>query len=278
MSEMSASMPEATNSAGQPMPAVGRVQTELRQTLADSGESSLRKYARLCVGRQGIGALLNYELRTMLLSGFPGGAGIVLRKRLYRSLLGRCGRGVVIGRNVTIRHPHRIELGDHVVIDDNCVLDGKGEAETTIRIGSGTIIGRNTVLSCKGGSIDLGQQVNISVNCTLISETQLSIGEKTLIAGHCYIIAGGNHGIERTDVPPVEQPCIQRGGVRIMKHVWLGAAVTVLDGVTIGRDAVVGAGAVVTRSLDTFTIAAGIPAAVIRTRGRHDDANAAAAG
>lgn len=253
---------------------IGRAQTELRETLAESGDSALRKYAKLCVGKPGVLALINYELRTSLLIGIPGGVGMVLRKRLYRGLWKRCGRGVVIGRNVTIRHPHRIALGDNVVIDDNCVLDGKGEADTTITIGDGAIIGRNTVLSCKGGSIVLGPKVNISVNCTLISETQLEIGQKTLIAGHCYIIAGGNHGIDRTDIPAVEQPCIQRGGVCIKEHAWLGASVTVLDGVTIGRDAIVGAGAVVTKSLEPFAIAMGVPAAVVRFRGRNSDEQA----
>jgi acetyltransferase-like isoleucine patch superfamily enzyme len=50
-------------------------------------------------------------------------------------------------------------------------------------------------------------------------------------------------------------------------NVWLGANVKVLDGVCIGRDAIVGAGAVVTEDLPALSIAAGMPARVIRTRG-----------
>lgn len=245
---------------------VGQVDTEVRKLLKDDQQSALRKYAWLTVGRPGLWALARYELLTSLLGSLPGAMGIALRQKFYRRLFGRCGRGVVIGRNVTIRHPHRIALGDGVIIDDNCVLDAKGEADRTLTIGSHTILGRNTILSCKGGVIELGERVNISVNCTLISETRLRIGDKTLIAGHCYLIAGGNHGLDRTDVPVCEQPCIQKGGIDIAPHCWLGAGVTVLDGVTIGRDSVVAAGAVVHRPLPAFVIAGGVPAKILRQR------------
>jgi acetyltransferase-like isoleucine patch superfamily enzyme len=245
-------------------------QTELRKALADRQGSALAKYRAINVGRPGVMALFAYEWRTMLLGPVAGGVGVLARQKLYPKLFAHFGRGVVVGRNVVIRHPHRIHLGDRVVIDDNCVLDAKGDGaadEPAIVIGDDAIIGRNTALTCKGGSIALGEHANISVNCTLISETKLTVGRKTLIAGHCYIIAGGNHGIERVDVPIIDQPRVQRGGVRIAENAWLAASVTVIDGVTIGRDAVIAAGAVVTRDVPAFGVAAGVPARLLRMRG-----------
>ena len=242
-------------------------QSTLRRVLRDPNQSALKKYMALTVGKLSIWALLRYELLTGLLGGLPGALGLVLRRKFYRRLFGRCGRGVVIGRHVTIRHPHRIALGDNVVIDDNCVLDAKGDQDTVVEIGSNSIIGRNTILSSKGGTLQLASTVNISANCTLLSETDMTIGHKTLIAGHCYLIAGGNHGIERTDVPPCDQPMQQRGGTHIDKHCWLGAHVTVLDGVHLGRDVVVAAGAVVNRSAEPFAVIGGVPAKVLRIRG-----------
>ena len=59
----------------------------------------------------------------------PGALGLALRKTLYPLLLGACGRGVVFGQNVVLRHPHKIRIGDNVVIDDNCLLDAKGDAQ-----------------------------------------------------------------------------------------------------------------------------------------------------
>lgn len=245
--------------------------SELRQLLKDPDVSPLRRYMALVLGRDSLWSLLWYELRLLLLSGIPGALGIVLRRKLYSGMFAVCGRGVVIGRNVVIRHPHRIVLGDHVIIDDNVVLDGKGNQSVSIRIGANSIIGRNTILSCKqmadqSGTIELADRVNISVNCTLISESRLTIGARALIAGHVYIVAGGNHGIERTDVPILEQPMVHKGGVAIEDDCWIGAHVTMLDGVVIGRDSVVAAGAVVTSVFEPFSIVGGVPAKRLRDR------------
>ncbi|GAB4194387.1 MAG: hypothetical protein Kow00105_08610 [Phycisphaeraceae bacterium] len=246
--------------------AVVEADSEIRKMMKDAQGSALKKYLSLTVGKQSFWALLKYEILTSLLGPLPGALGLLMRQKLYPFLIGHCGRKVVFGRNVTIRHPHRIRIGDNVIIDDNVVLDGKGEDETTIEIGSHSIIGRNSILSCKGGSIRLAERVNISVNCTLISETLLTVGENVLIAGHCYLIAGGNHGLDRTDIPILEQPLIEKGGIQIGPNCWLGANVTVLDGVTFGQDAVAAAGAVVNKPVDAFHIVGGVPARVLRDR------------
>jgi acetyltransferase-like isoleucine patch superfamily enzyme len=245
--------------------------SELRRMLKDEKASSLRKYMLLVLGRDSLLALLWYELVMLTCQNLPGALGIVLRRKLFKTLLGHCGRNVVFGRGVTLRHPQRIKLGDNVILDDAVTLDGKGSHETTIDIGSDCVIGRNTVLSCKSmgsnsGRFKLDERVNISVNCTLISETEFHVGKKVLIAGHCYLIAGGNHGTERTDMPILDQPMIEKGGIDIQDHCWLGANVTVLDGVTIGRDSVVAAGAVVTKPVPEYTIVGGVPAKVLKGR------------
>ena len=244
---------------------------ELRRMLKDENTSALKKYMGLVLGRQSFFGLAWFELVMLLTQNLPGALGVLLRRKLWKTLLGRCGRNVVIGRGVTLRHPHRIHLGDNVVIDDHAVLDAKGFQDVAIDIGNDSVIGRNTVLSCKSmgpnsGRFKIDERVNISVNCTLISETEFHIGTKVLIAGHCYLIAGGNHGTERTDIPILDQPMIEKGGIDLQDHCWLGANVTVLDGVTVGRDSVVAAGAVVTQPVPEFCIAGGVPAKVLRDR------------
>ncbi|MEX0653270.1 MAG: acyltransferase [Phycisphaeraceae bacterium] len=244
------------------------VDTELRRVLHDRDATPMQKYIALTVGdgpRSGW-RLARYELLTGLLGTLPGAAGLLLRQKLYRSLFAHVGRGVVIGRGVTLRHPHRIRLGDRVVIDDHCVLDAKGTHDQAITIGDDTFIGRNTVLSCKGGEIHVGANVNISGNCTFIAETRLTLGDKVLVAGHSYFIAGGNHSFSRTDIPICDQPYLQKGGLHIEPHCWIGAAATVLDGVRIGRDAIVAAGAVVNHDVPAFAIVGGVPAKLIRHR------------
>lgn len=246
---------------------VGEIeQTDFQAMLSARRESALRKYVGVSVGRKGIMLFLRYELANWLLAPMPGALGYLLRGKLYPSLLGGSRRGLVIGRNVCLRHPHRVKLGRGVIIDDNCVLDAKGGSNEGIAMCDGVILGRNTIVSCKGGDIEIGDNCNISANCMLISESHLSIGKNVLIAGMTYIVAGGNHGTDRTDVPVIAQPMVQKGGIRIGDNCWLGANVTVLDGVTIGRDTIVGAGAVVTESLPEFAIAVGTPARVVKMR------------
>lgn len=238
----------------------------VQKLLMDKNESAYKKYTDLFVGKKGLWPLFKYEFITTFFSWIPGALGLFLRRIFYRFLIGQVGRGVAFGQNITLRHPHKITIGDNAFIDDGTVLDAKGEADQGIDIGENVIIGRNTILSCKGGSIHLEDFANISANCSLLSETKIHIGKHTFLAGQCYLVAGGNHSFERTDIPIMFQPSVRKGGIVVEEDCWLGASVIVLDGVTLEEGCVIGAGAVVTKSLPAYSVAAGIPARAIRNR------------
>ena len=232
--------------------------------LFDRRSSPREKYAQLVVGRPGWAALLKHELVTLASQSVPGALGLALRQLLYPSLLGSCGRGVVFGQNVVVRHPGKIRIGNDVVIDDNCLLDAKGTSNAGITIGNGVFIGRNTILSCKNGSIQLEDGANVGFNCELFSASQVRVGRDTLIAAYCYVI-GGDHDFSDPSAPVVDQ--VRRSaGVSIGAGAWLGAGATILDGVTIGDRAVIGAGAVVRESIPPGAIAVGVPARVVSQR------------
>jgi len=232
-----------------------------------SKEKSLStKYSSLFVGKKGFWALLKFELITTFVSPLPGVLGLWLRKVCYPRLLGRVGQGAVFGRGITLRHPHKIEIGDNTFVDDFAVLDAKGAANEGIRIGSNVYIGRNTALSCKEGSIYLDDYCNVSANASLLSETEIRLGKYCFLAGGCYLVAGGNHNFADVSVPIMFQPSLAKGGIRIGEDVWLGAGVIVLDGVSIGRGSVVGAGAVVGASLPEYSFAVGGRSLRIRDR------------
>jgi acetyltransferase-like isoleucine patch superfamily enzyme len=233
--------------------------------LFGGGTSAREKYQSLIVGRPGLGALVLHELVTLAAQPLPGALGLALRKALYPLLLGACGHNVVFGQNVVLRHPHKIHIGDNVVIDDNCLLDAKGAANAGIRIGSGVFVGRNTILSCKNGDILLGDGANVGFNCEIFSASRVEVGAQTLIAAYSYVI-GGDHRLDDPDRPVLEQGR-SSSGVRIGSGVWLGAGVKVLDGVEIGDSAVIGAGAVVRDAVPSGGVAVGIPARVVRMRG-----------
>jgi acetyltransferase-like isoleucine patch superfamily enzyme len=232
--------------------------------LFDTRRSAREKYASLVVGRDGWGALIHHELVTLVSQSVPGALGFALRKTLYPTLLGSCGRNVVFGQNVVLRHPNKLRIGDNVVIDDNCLLDAKGDGNTGITIGSGVFIGRNTILSCKNGDIAIEDGANIGFNCELFSASRVRIGRGTLLAAYCYLI-GGDHEVTDPDLPVLEQARRSRG-IDVGEGAWLGAGAKVLDGVTVGNRAIVGAGAVVLHAVPDGAVAVGIPARIVGAR------------
>ena len=240
-------------------PSITAIQQEL-----GAGRSPRQRYADLVVGQDGWWPLIRHELTILSCSWIPGALGVWLRSKLYRLILGGVGRNVAIGTNVVLRHPGKIFMGDGVVIDDNCCLDAKGTTNTGITLRRGVFIGRNTMLSCKNGDITLDEGANIGINVGITSSAKVRIGARALIAAYTYFV-GGDHLHDRVDIPILEQGRTARG-IEIGDGVWLGAHVVVTDGVRIGRDAIVGAGAIVREDVPEFHIAAGVPARVIKDR------------
>ena len=109
-----------------------------------------------------------------------------------------------------------------------------------------------------GKNITVGKNVFINSGCRFQDQGGISIGDGTLI-GHNVVLATLNHGItpdERHDLFPAP--------IHIGKNVWIGANATMLPGVTIGDNAVIAAGAVVTKDVPANAVVAGVPAKVIR--------------
>jgi acetyltransferase-like isoleucine patch superfamily enzyme len=232
--------------------------------LFESGTSARDKYASLVVGRRDVASLLRYELVVAFTQAWPGAIGLVLRRTFYPWLLGSCGRNVIFGQNVVLRHPHKIHVGDNVVIDDNCLLDAKGESNAGIKIGSGVFVGRNTILSCKNGDIELADGSNIGFNCEVFSASRVRVGANVLMAAYSYII-GGDHTFSDPGQAVLAQGR-SSAGVSIGDGAWIGAGAKVLDGVTIGERAIVGAAALVRADVAPGAVAVGVPARTVATR------------
>lgn len=111
-----------------------------------------------------------------------------------------------------------------------------------------------------GRNIYLGEHVYLNFSCTILDNYEVRIGHHVMIgpnvqlytAAHALAAAARNQGWETAKPIVIED------------NVWLGGGAIVLPGVVIGRNAVVGAGAVVTRSVPANTVVAGNPARVIR--------------
>jgi acetyltransferase-like isoleucine patch superfamily enzyme len=223
-------------------------------------------YRSLVYGEQPLGRILLSETLTLLFGGLPGPAGLFLRAKLYPMLFKSCGKKVVFGRNITLRHTHKITIGDGVVVDDQAVLDAKGSGNRGITLGNRVYVGRNTIIYCKGGDIELGERTNLSANCTLFSSNDLAVGAGTMVAAYCYLLSGGEYDAE-SDIPFADQNGMEtKGPCRIGSNCWLGARVTILDGTSLGNDSIAAAGAVVKGDHPAGSRIGGIPAkSLVRT-------------
>lgn len=157
-----------------------------------------------------------------------------------------------------------ISIGRNVVIEEFAKLHCQKGGQ--IEIGDGSYIGEYAIIHTgkKGGSIKIGQGSGVQSFSIIYGHGGCLIGDNVRIAAHCVIIPA-NHQFANTSEPIRSQGLSQKG-ITIEDDVWLGAGVKVMDGVTIGRQTVVGAGAVVTRALPPGSVATGVPARIRYSR------------
>jgi acetyltransferase-like isoleucine patch superfamily enzyme len=186
-----------------------------------------------------------------------------IRRHTVYAGTGRMGRGVCIGRRVTLGSRRCITLADRVTIGDYCQLHG-GKRPESLSIGESTFVHSFCILRAFNGYIHLGRDCSLNPYCVVYAGGGIEIGNCVRVGPHTAMIAS-EHRYERTDVPIYEQGTVGRG-IRIEDDVWIGVNCSILDGVTIGRGAIVGAGAVVTKDVEPYSIVAGVPARVIRSR------------
>ena len=155
--------------------------------------------------------------------------------------LARLGQGVVFEAGVLVFHPEQVEIGDDVYIGHYTIL--KGYPKNRLVIGSGTWIGQQCFFHSAGG-LTIGCNVGIGPGVRIITSYHVEEGIDT----------------------PILHSRIELAQVAIADDVDLGVGCVVLPGVTIGRGAQLGAGAVVTCDVPAYGVAAGVPARVLRDR------------
>lgn len=143
------------------------------------------------------------------------------------------GPGVVFGRGVMIG-----------------VLNG-----ATMRIGEGTVIEPYCLLR-SGGLLEIGRNGLIGRNSVISVVDRITIGDDALFAADITVI---DHD-HATDTTPYRSAGMVSAPVAIGRNVWIGHGVAVLKGVTVGDDAVLGAGAVVNRDVPAGARTVGVPA------------------
>jgi acetyltransferase-like isoleucine patch superfamily enzyme len=149
-----------------------------------------------------------------------------------------------VGKMVTVRGFPRIEGGGSIIIGDY------------VKVWSH--IGRTHLSVGKNAHLHIGDLTFINTGVIISVRDKVSIGKHCQIANQVIIMDNDFHGVEDRDKPEGPQPIV------IEDNVWLATRCMILKGVTIGKGAVVAAGAVVTKDVPSYTLVGGVPAKVIR--------------
>lgn len=148
------------------------------------------------------------------------------RTDILRQLFGSLGQNVLIDKPFCCDYGQNIHIGDDCIINMNC-----------------------TFVDCN--TIEIGNKVLIAPNVQIYTATHPANVAERLVPG--WDRASGKPWFNTYALP-----------VRIEDHVWIGGDVIILPGVTIGRNSVIGAGSVVTKSIPPDSIAVGNPCRVVR--------------
>lgn len=112
--------------------------------------------------------------------------------------------------------------------------------------------------------LEINDDASLAKDITMVAAGGIQIGERTMI-GYGTIILTANHRIP-TNRGPMRFSGTELNKVTIEDDVWIGARVVLLPGITVGEGSIVGAGAVVNKDVQPFSIVGGVPAKVIRMR------------
>ena len=102
-------------------------------------------------------------------------------------------------------------------------------------------------------------------NCHISCCNRITIGDGCLFGANVFITDNfhGDNSSEQLVIPPIERPLNVKEEVKIGRNVWIGRNVCIMPGVKIGDGAVIGANAVVTKDVDDYSVAVGIPARIV---------------
>ncbi|MGY3213738.1 acyltransferase [Mucilaginibacter sp. HD30] len=190
--------------------------------------------------------------------------GLFLKPFLQRS------RGLVfLGCQVKVKHAYQLSAGKNLILDDNVSINAL--SVSGIKLGDNVSIARDAILFCtgviaqKGTGITIGDRTGIGARAFIAGQGGVTIGSD-VITGPNIQIFSENHNFNDASLTIKEQGVTRQPTV-IGNNCWLGGGITVLAGVTIGDGCVIAAGSVVTKSVPSNSIVAGVPAKVIKTRG-----------
>lgn len=155
-----------------------------------------------------------------------------------------------IMRTVNILNPKDISVGDNTVFNKHCIIESW-----------------HFPYLKKNGEIVIGNNCAFGEYTHITTTNRIVIGDN-LLTGRFVLITDNTHGFTDgswLDVHPLQRKVVSKGELHIGNNVWIADKVVVMPGVTIGDGAIIAANAVVTHDIPAYSLAAGVPARVVKT-------------
>jgi len=185
---------------------------------------------------------LLFQLYISILSSIPTEIGVRLRYYGYKQLFKKTDGFFRIETGVTILAFENISFGKNVSFNKNCYIYGHDNGE--IKIGDNFSMNSNSQLGASFGKIVIGNDCAIAPNC---------------------VLRASNHTFNNPTIPFRKQGHTY-GEIIIEDDVWISSNCVVTANTTIGKSSVVGAGSVVTKDVEPYSIMGGVPAKLIKKR------------
>lgn len=175
---------------------------------------------------------------------------------------------VDIREDITSQQSRNIHIKESSIIYHPFKITG----HNNISIGKHSAIGSNSWIATFDNyrgqmftpKIVIKDNVSIGSYACITAIDEVIIEDGVLISEHVYI-SDHYHGLEGSaEIPPIEKPLFSKGKVKIGKNTFIGYRVTILSGVNLGRNCVIGAHSVVTKSFPDFSMIVGSPAKLIK--------------
>ena len=215
----------------------------------------------------------NYEVDSNLTFSVIFGIAIkkvamLVRGFLIKPFLGKSKGTLFVGKKCDLRSKRNIRFLGSATIEDYTKIDALSKGG--VIVGNNFSIGRNSIIECTGvlrelgERLEIGENVGIAANAFIAVRGNLKIGNNTIL-GPGVSIHTENHNFDKLDVP-IRLQGAKRKGVIIGDGCWIGSKAIILDGVNIGNNVVVAAGAVVNKDVPDYAVVGGVPAKIIKMR------------
>jgi len=196
----------------------------------------------------------------------------LLRGFVVKLRMGKSSGWVLCEKRVRVFHARHLQAGRQFNLEEGCEIVALSKRGVVFgnrcTVGRGAIIRpSNVLLDEPGEGLRVGDYSNIGPLSYIGCSGYIEIGSGVMMGPRVNLMAE-SHKFDDVSRPMKEQG-VARSFIRIEDDVWIGVQVTILSGVTVGRGSIIAAGAVVTKDVPPYSVVAGVPAKVMRTRGEN---------